>query len=224
MNDRRRPGTSAPRAATPAVVVGVTLVAAILGFLILRQFKQDDKSASGSGSPTATNPADPSGTGATAETTPDGSPVVVPVDPVTTPLAVAAPDKANYTVLVANASKIKGTAKALTEALQKANFTTTPPTNAVAGETLTLPIAITRIMYSPGLGFDAAAADVAEFLGVGTPEVMPVSGPPIEPGSTANIVILLGTDLAGKNPAGAVAATSTATLAPAPASPNTSAP
>lgn len=220
MNDRRRPGSSGgPRAASPAVAVGVAIVAAILGFFILKQFDGGSDSAKpGAGSQTDSNDTSPAGTDVPA-TNADGSPVVV--DVVTTPVATLPPAWTSYTVVVANASKVQGAAKGMTTAMQRDGFTALPPTNAIE-TVIAPPITVSRVLFAAG--FDAAARDVAAYLGVATIE--PLLDPsPVGPDSAgAQIVIALGTDLAGKIPPGATPTVATGvdaiTLPPVAGSPN----
>lgn len=204
MNDRRRPGSSGgPRAASPAVAVGVAIVAAILGFFILKQFGGDNTAkdtGSGTADPNAT--ADSS---ATTITVLDANGNLVVVDPnvatTPTPVVTQAPLRNTYTVVVANASKKQGAAKGLTTAMQRDGFTALPPTNTLDA-VVTPPLAVTRVFYA--VNFDAAAKDVAAYIGPGiVPEPLLDPSPVAVESAGAQIVIALGTDWAGLPPTGA---------------------
>jgi LytR cell envelope-related transcriptional attenuator len=196
MNDRRPGSSQQPRAAMPAVAVGVAIVGAILCFLILKQFggdgdtKKTDPVADGSdGSAVESEPT-------TTVLGPDGLPVTVAPPPgvvVTTP-PPAAVTRDSFTVVVANASKVGGAAAAMKTALERELYRTLPATN-VLDSIIPPPISVTRIMFAPG--FEAAAADVSKMLGGIVPE--PITVTPVGPDSAgANIIIALGTDLAKK--------------------------
>ena len=211
----------------PAVAVGVAIVAAILGFFILKQFGDDGTKKTGTeagagGSAAATDPA-PGATDA------DGNPITVPVDPTATaaPIVTAAPvavARNSFTVVVANGSKVAKAAGAMKTALEREGYTTLPATD-VLESVITPPITVTRIMFAPT--FEGAAADVSKMLGGIVPE--PITVLPVGPDSaTANVIIVLGTDLAKKPLPGGSApvqvgtdpAATAATLAPVAGSPN----
>ena len=211
----------------PAVAVGVAIVAAILGFFILKQFGDDGTKKTGTeagagGSAAATDPA----VGATDA---DGNPIVVPDSAVQTsaaPVAPVAPARNTYSVVVANASKKQGAAKSLKTRMELDGFTALPPTNTL-DNVVVPPITTTRVYFA--LTFEAAAQDVATYLGPGIiPEPL-VEPSPVGPDFVGGqIVIAIGTDLAGKIPAGAQPqvqvgtdpAATAVTLAPVAGSPN----
>lgn len=199
MGRNRSSGGGAPMGSTVAIVV--TAVAVILGFLILRKVndKQDTSSAN-------SNTTLPATTLPVADTT--------PTNPPTTP--APAVDKKATKVQVANASKISGVAKQLTQSLKDAGFDVSAATNA----SVTTPAATTKVIYDQNdpnaLG---VATLVAAALGNVAVEVSP-NPPPVKDNSFAagsKVIILLGTDLAGKPLAGsngsvgAVTQSSTAT-------------
>lgn len=191
---RQRPTLPSPSTGTLGAVVAV--VALILGFLILRDVKDN-----GGGTT-------PVGTNAPAATTPDGGTV-----PVTTTL----PFSINgFKIQVANASGLAGSAGAMTLLLQNQGYVVQAALNVPPG---TAKRAKTAVFYLAGC--EAASQNVAGVLG-GNVEVAVMPQPiPVETGTIgeACILILLGTDLANKPLGGVVgagngsAATTTSTVA-----------
>jgi hypothetical protein len=163
----------------------VAAVAVILGFLILRDINDSGESSNGGGDTPEASTTVPGGANNTEPTSPDGS-TTAP----TTPAALKP-----YTVIVANAAKVNGAAGQMTTALQGIGVQTLPGinSNVAAAE------AATTIFFNPG--YDLEAQDLATKMGVATaPAAMP-SPPPIESGASlgaANLLVQLGTDLAGK--------------------------
>ncbi len=222
MNDRRPGSSQQPRAAMPAVAVGVAIVAAILGFFILKQFGGDGtKTPVSAGADGSADAADTT----TQVTGADGLPITAAPDPgiVATPAPILAVARDSFTVVVANASKVGGAAAAMKTALERELYKTLPATNAL-DSVITPPISVTRIMFAPT--FEGAAADVSKMLGGIVPE--PITVLPVGPDSAAaNIIIVLGTDLAKKPLPGGSAqvqvgdtAATTVPLAPVAGSPN----
>lgn len=208
MSDEQPTGsrTSRPgRAAGAAGGVGVSTtlgiivaaIAVLLGFLILRDINRDRDGGVATG-PVETQPM------STDEVPSDSTPLVAE----TTTLP-----RTGYKVLVANASGISGSAGQMSTALQAQGFIVQQPaTNAaetVGKQTVTV------VYYVPG--YESGAAAVSQVLGgVATQPV--ASPPPVESGDLgeATVVVLLGTDLAGKLLPGALptadpAATATTT-------------
>ena len=180
--DQRRPRRS-PAPARPSLnsttSVVVAVVAVILGFLILRDINGDNASTTDGGGE-LTQPTD------TVAPT-DSAPVeTAPVD-TTIPLT-------NFKVQIANASKVPGSAGELTTALQGRGFIVQPATNA---SEITPKQTQTVVYFIPGS--EVAAARVAQELGGVTTAAMPAPIP-TESGELgeATVLILLGTDLAGK--------------------------
>ena len=180
--DQRRPRRSAAPArpnlnSTTSIVVAVAAV--ILGFLILRDINGDNSSTA---NPTDAGIAQPTDTAAPTDTIP----VETTVD-TTIPLT-------NFKVQIANASKVPGSAGELTTALQGRGFIVQPATNA---SEITPKQTQTVVYFIPGS--EAAAARVAAELGGVTTAAMPAPIP-TESGELgeATVLILLGTDLAGK--------------------------
>jgi len=184
MGRNRSSGGGAPMGSTVAIVV--TAVAVILGFLILR--KVNDKQDSATPSNSTATPTTPLAT--SLPTTPASAPVTQPTV-----------DKKATKVQVANASKISGVAKQLTQALKDAGFDVSTATNAL----VTTPSATTKVIYEQSdpnaLG---VATLVAAAMGNVPVEVAP-NPPPVKDNSFAagsKVIVLLGTDLAGKPLAG----------------------
>ena len=103
--------------------------------------------------------------------------------------------RTGYKVLVANGSGISGTAGQMSTALQAQGFVVVQPATNAA-ETVGKQ-SITVVYYVPG--YESGAAAVSQVLGgVATQPV--ASPPPVESGDLgeATVLVLLGTDLAGK--------------------------
>jgi hypothetical protein len=183
MGRNRSSGGGAPMGSTVAIVV--TAVAVILGFLILR--KVNDKQDTGAV------------TGGTDSTTSLPVQDTTATNPPTTP-AVSVDKKATK-VQVANASKISGVAKQLTTALKDAGFDVSTATNAL----VTTPAGSTKVIYDQA---DPNALGVANLVSAalgGVPVEVSPNPPPVKDGSFSagsKVIVLLGTDLAGKPLAG----------------------
>jgi hypothetical protein len=198
-----------------ALAIVLAVVAVVAGFLILRSISDDDTElgipvggATGSTVPTPTSP-------------PPGGSVATPAP--TTPSTVA-PIKTGATVVVANASFIGGTAGQMSRALEADGYSMGDATDAAGLEgALTASI----IYYDPAqVGALPVANTLAASLGGGVTVVeLPAGTPPIESGDLAGagVLLMLGTDKAGKsladlNPAAAPAAPAQITN-PIPATP-----
>lgn len=168
----------------------VAAIAVLLGFLILRDVNRERTGADfDAGVEVPTD--DGSGTG----------------ESTTVPMATAAPDRTGFKILVANASGVSGSAGQMTTALQAQQFVVTQPLNADPnlGKLTT-----TIVYYVPG--FEAQATMVADILG--GVQILPVQSPPPVEGGTlgeAVVLVLLGTDLAGKLLPGALPSATPAT-------------
>ena len=187
MSDEQPTGsrTARPGQRSGGVGVSTTLgiivaaIAVLLGFLILRDINRDRDGGVATG-PVETQPA-------SADEVPSDSTDVV-VSTTTLP-------RTGYKVLVANASGVSGSAGQMSTALQAQGFIVQQPaTNAaetVGKQTVTV------VYYVPG--FESGAAAVSQVLGgVAT---QPVATPaPVESGDLgeATVLVMLGTDLAGK--------------------------
>lgn len=190
------------RAAGNGVSVSTTLsvivaaIAVLLGFLILRDVNRDrgDTYVPDQTDETTTMPIDPSGS-------------TIPTETTTLP-------RTGFKVMVANASGVTGSAGQMSTALQAQQFIVTQPTNAA--ETVGKQTA-TKVYYVAG--YESGAAAVAQVLGGVPIEAVPTP-PPVESGDLgeATVLVLLGTDLAGKLLPGALPTAptdTTTTLAPA---------
>ena len=190
-----RSGSNGVSVSTTLSVV-VAAIAVLLGFLILRDVNRDRDDTS-SPAPTETTVVDPA-----AATT------LAPTDTTTLP-------RSGFKVMVANASGVTGSAGQMSTALQSEQFIVTQPINAdvTAGKQ-----SVTVVYYVPG--YETGATAVAEILG--GVQIQPVATPaPVEGGSLgeAQVLVMLGTDLAGKLLPGALPAAPveamTTTVAPA---------
>ena len=180
-----RPGRTngaAPMGST--VAIAVTLVALVLGFLILR--KVNDHTGSTSSKPSATTVA------AVVETTLDPTATVAPtLAPVTTLAAVTTGTK----VQVANASSINGAAAQMSKAVGGKGYDMAAPVSA------SVKLQISKVLYNAD---DPAALPVATSLAAlfGGIEVVAQGVPvPVASGKFADgsgVVLMLGSDDAGK--------------------------
>jgi hypothetical protein len=180
----------------------VAAIAVLLGFLILRDINRDRTG----------DVFDPTTNVPTDDSSVDGGETTIP-------LATPAPNRTGFKVIVANSSGVQGAAGQMTTALQGEQFVVSQPVNAdpAVGK-----LTLTVVYYVPG--FESAATMVADVLG--GVQILPVPvPPPVETGSLGEAVILvmLGTDLAGKllpgalpdTPVGTTTTSSSSTVAPA---------
>ena len=177
--ERRRPRPEPePRASgvNSVLSVAVAVLAVLLGFFVLRDLRNDPSS-------TATD-AETSEEVAT-ETTLE----IIPVETTAPPVVLTA-----FKVQVANASGVSGSAGLLTTELQGKGYIVQPAIN----KSEITPRQTTTVVYYL-LGSEAPAAQVARELGGVATSPMPTPIP-TETGSLgeASVLILLGTDLAGK--------------------------
>jgi hypothetical protein len=172
----RGPRTSiaAPNNATLGAVVAV--IALLLGFLILRDVNADSSSTSGGG-------------GNVTPTTPTDD-TLDPATPTTIEFSVS-----GFKIQIANASGVARSAAKMTTDLQGLGYVVQPPLNTAPG---TPRRSITGVYYLAGC--EAAADNIKQVLG-GNVEVGAMPSPvPLETGNLddACVLILVGTDLAGK--------------------------
>lgn len=202
---QQRPRGSRPSLPSPTngtLGAAVAVVALVLGFLILRDVRNDG----GAASPVVTTP---------SEVTLAPGATVDPNAPTTT-LAFSID---GFKIQVANASGIAGSAGDLTVKLQKQLYVVQPAQNVAPG---TAKRAKTGVFYLAGC--EAAAQNVAAVLG-GNVDIAAMPTPiPVVTASIgeACILIMLGTDLSNKPLAGvvgvgngAVVGDTTTTVAPA---------
>ena len=178
--EQRRPRPAPePRAANVNSVlsIAVAVLAVLLGFFILRDLRND----SGITTSEEAAPTDE----AASETTLDTMPVETTVPPVVLTA---------FKVQIANASGVSGSAGLLTTEMQGKGYIVQP---AINKSEITPKQTVTVVYYL--LGSEAAAAQVAKELGGVATSPMPTPIP-TETGSLgeASVLVLLGTDLAGK--------------------------
>ena len=191
-------GSSAGGAAVRgAVVIGIALV---IGFLLLQQGVGDEdllvqSESASNASETGSTGGDDAGTGSdtdgsdTGETTATTAVSNAGSVPTATTLPAARPAN-EVKVVVANAARVDGAAGRATEQLRALGYTTLPASNAdEAADTSTL-------FYAEG--YEAEALVMANEIGLDAANVAPMPDPiPIsDPPADANLVLLLGRDLA----------------------------
>ncbi len=154
----------------------------------------------------------PAGSVASVAATPGAqSSSTTPPAPTTT--APARPP-AQVKALVANGTKTSGAGAKVSDTLRKAGYDVLAPTDTTA------PAASSAILFLPGYASEAGA--VATALGLAPTTVMPVPLPsPVANTQAANVVIVIGPDLAGQG-ATAPAAPTTSTTAHTPTTAHTS--
>jgi len=182
---QQQPRGSRPSLPSPSngtLGAGVAVIALVLGFLILRDVRNDGGTTSpGVGNSSAVTVAP----GGTIDPNAPASTVPFTID--------------GFKIQVANASGLAGSAGALTVLLQKQLYVVQPALNVAPG---TAKRAKTGVFYLAGC--DAAAQNVATVLG-GNVDVAAMPTPiPVETATIgeACILIMLGTDLANKPLAG----------------------
>ena len=178
--EQRRPRPAPePRAANVNSVlsIAVAVLAVLLGFFILRDLRND----SGIAAPEDVAPTEEASTETTVEE--------VVVQTTAAPVVLTA-----FKVQVANASGVSGSAGLLTTEMQGKGYIVQP---AINKSEITPKQTVTVVYYL--LGSEAAAAQVAQELGGVATSPMPTPIPN-ETGSLgeASVLVLLGTDLAGK--------------------------
>lgn len=180
-----RSGTRGGRQAAAGVSVSTSLsvivaaIAVLLGFLILRDINRDRPvgDAVGGGGAGVTEDSITDDTGSAS------SVITLPVD------------RTGFKVIVANSSGVQGAAGQMTTALQAQQFVVSSPVNA---DDALGTLSTTVVYYVPG--FEGQATLVADVLG--GVQIQPIPNPaPIENGGSigeAVVLVMLGTDLAGK--------------------------
>jgi hypothetical protein len=148
----------------------------------------------------------PAGSVASVATTVGASsPTTTPPAPGTT---AAARPPAQVKTLVANGTRTSGAGGKVSDTLRKAGYNVLAPTNTTA------PASSSAILFLPGFASEAGA--VATALGLAPTTVMPVPTPaPVVNSQAANVVVVVGPDLAGQG-ATAPAAPTTSTTAHTP--------
>jgi hypothetical protein len=179
-----RPPTEGPSSTRSSPARGIVLLAAavVLGLFLLRALED---SVPSDGVATATSDTTAAAGGDTTDTTvaDDGGETTTSAAPVRQP--------AEIVVRVANVAGVEGAATARTQQLTDAGYQTVEPTNGPEGQQLDA----TQVLFAEG--FEGEARALAEALGAPAEGVaaMPAQ-PPVDPAG-AQLVVLLGTDLAG---------------------------
>jgi hypothetical protein len=163
-------------------VRGVVLVAVavVIGFFVLRAL--DDTGAG----PAAVDTTDTEGTEATEGDEAAGS------EATTETTGTPARPPTEVVVLVANASGVQGAAGAQSETLQAGGYQVLPADNA--------PDQVETTQVLPAEGYEAEAAVLAALIGAPEGAVQPMPDPPPVDLAGANVLVLLGPDLADGQP------------------------
>jgi LytR cell envelope-related transcriptional attenuator len=176
-----RPPTEGPTTrSNPARGIVLLAAAVVLGLFLLRALEDSAPTDDIATAPTTTA----AGGESTDTTAPEEG-----GDTTTTAAPVRQP--AEIVVRVANVSSVDGAASERTEQLAGAGYQTVEATNGPEGQQLDA----TQVLFVDG--FEGEARALAEQLGAPAEGVtaMPAQ-PPVDPGG-AQLVVLLGTDLAG---------------------------
>jgi hypothetical protein len=176
--------SGSPVGSTLSIVLAV--IAVIAGFLILRAVTNDDDNGDdGLGTTNSTAP----GGVVTSLAAGGSTPATPSVAPTQAPVA-----KNAATVSVANASGVGGSAAGMSTALQTAGYTMGTPGNSTAEK-----LATSIVYYVNG---DANAQGVAALLAAdmgGLQTAAMPTPPPIDKGlGTSTVLVMVGTDTAGK--------------------------
>lgn len=177
----RGPRTTIPAPSTGTLGAAVAVAALVLGFLVLRDVRSDGGAVVTPGTDATENPTDST---------------VDPAASTTVPFNIS-----GFKIQVANASGVALSAGKMTTDLQAQGYVVQPALNVPAG---TAKRQKTGVFYLAGC--ETAAQSVSATLG-GNVDVAAMPSPvPVEGGSLkeACILVLLGTDLAGKPLAGVV--------------------
>ena len=187
---RQRPPMSAPNNVTLGAIVAVVAVA--LGFFVLRDLDASGTTSGGGGGGNSS--------GSTTTT----------LDPSVTTTTVDLPIE-SFKIQVANNSGVAGSAGKITRELQQLGYVVQPALNVAPG---TVKRARTGVFYLAGC--ESAARQVADTLG-SDPEIGAMPSPvPLETGTLndACVLILLGTDIAGKTLPGATSQAGSGAVSP----------
>lgn len=187
---RRRPSEPTVNPARGAALV---VVAVLLGLVLLRNGLDTSEVVTSSPDRTATDEGGDEGDGGTDEGTDEGTdtPTTVPVRP-----------PAEVSVIVLNGTSVAGVAGSYSEALGTAGYQMLDPGNA------TTKTGVTLVYFTEGFEAEAAAVAVA----AGAPATVvpqPLPDPPPGDVGAANVVVVIGTDLASVTPTTATTATDT---------------
>src|SRR5437588_621895 len=131
----------------------------------------------------------PAGSVASVASTPSPQSIAT-TSPAPTTTATARPP-AQVKTLVANGTKTSGAGSKVSDTLRKAGYNVLAPANTTA------PAASSAVLFLPGFASEAGA--VATALGLAPTTVMPVPTPsPVANTQAANVVVVIGPDLAGQ--------------------------
>ncbi len=164
------------RGTSPVRGVVLVAVAVVIGFFVLRAL--DDTGAG----PTAGSSSSVPGTDAAG-----GEDADAPASSDTTAAPAARPP-AEVVVVVANASGVNGAAGSQTTALQGGGYQMLPAANS--------PNQVEATQILPVAGYEAEAAALAAMIGAPEGAVQPMPDPPPVDLAGANVLVLLGPDLA----------------------------
>ena len=191
----KRSGSGAsPMGSTLAIVIAIAAV--VVGFLILKNIRSDDKG----GAVATTLP--------TAITVDPLTASTLPPAPTQPPVTVFTPQTTGAKVLVVNSSHQNKVAAPLSTALAGNQFVMGEPTNGATKEP------VTKVQYLEGdVQAQAVAQSVAQLMGVASIEIIPTPVLLKDPTLLADntVVVLLGDDKAGKTLAQMTGADTTAT-------------
>ncbi len=176
-----RPPTEGPSTrSNPARGIVLLAAAVVLGLFLLRAI--DDSSSSDDIATATTDTTAANGEATDTTAAEDGGDTTT-----TAPLR----QPAEIVVRVANVSGVSGAAGAKTEQLAAAGYQTVEATNGPEGQQLDA----TQVLFVDG--FEGEAGALAEALGAPADGVAAIPAqPPADPGG-AQLVVMLGTDLAG---------------------------
>ena len=148
-------------------------------------------------------------TATTTATTTPGSPTTAASSPTTTKpksSTTTGPTTppAKVTVLVANGSTVSGEATRITAQLHAAGWDTLPPVNSATN------VSSSTVYYAPG--FQPSATSIAASLGVPASQVQPLSSSvPVSSVAGADVVVVIGPDVANRSSASTTTAAPTTT-------------
>jgi hypothetical protein len=165
--------------ANPARGLALIATAVIVGFFVLRNGW--DQSL-------------PVGADTGTEAPAGGEDNAAPPSSETTASTVPLRPPAEVTVRVLNAAGVSGAAGEWTTTLTEAGYPTVEPDNAPGQETRDT----TAVLFAAG--FDREAAEVARQIGSPADQITPLGDPPTVDPAQAQIVVMLGTDLAEAAP------------------------
>jgi LytR cell envelope-related transcriptional attenuator len=173
MQTTERPPSGPARGSSPMRGVVLVAVAAVLGFFVLRAI---DDTGGGPSIADLEAASDTTGAPDTAGST-------------DTTAAPQARPPGEVVVLVANASGIQGAAGAQSEAISAGGYQVLEPTNS--------PTEVEATQVLATAGFEADAAALAAAIGAPETAVAAMPEPPPFDLTGANVVVMLGPDLAG---------------------------